>query len=63
MSSKGGPTGKEMKAVGRNMARANNQKSSSAAPKKYAAGGPVQSSGQSRGNGAAIKGKKFEGVF
>lgn len=53
---KGGVSGAAMKAVGRNMARAENQKGSSSAPKKYAGGGQV------RGTGAAVKGTKFEGT-
>lgn len=61
MSKKGGVTGVAMKAVGRNVARADNQKGSGAVTKKFAKGGPV--SGQARGCGAAVKGKGFQGVY
>ena len=46
-----------LKSSGRQMAKADLQKSSSAAPKKFAGGGAV------RGGGAAVKGKKFEGCY
>lgn len=38
---KGGSLGTAMKAVGRNMARANNQKASAKVPMKFASGGGV----------------------
>ena len=41
---KGGSLGTAMKAVGRNMARANNQKSSAKVPMKFASGGGVMPS-------------------
>jgi len=56
-SGKGGPTGAQMKAVGRNVARAEYQAGSKAAPKKFAGGGQV------RGTGKAVKGKGFQGTF
>ena len=52
-SAKGGATNSNMKAMGRNLARAASQKSSASAKGKFASGGVI------RGGGAATKGLKI----
>ena len=63
---------KNMKSMGRNLARAANQSGSSKVPAKYAGGGPVSvpskpfppsGAGKARGGKAQTKGKGFGGVY